>query len=193
MIPAGVFHCAFAEHYVWWMTGKQGRHRRTERVLPILVNKGFLKTIKVGKKNLYTTPDRMRLAQSGRELAINPYHGLACTDILQSCIMADPTGTVLSENSCRANRWGCVPEWAIRYDNATALLLEFCTQDNVDQAKVPYKVARYKDALVEIDDSLQAKVTVLFVLDISKDKLPQLDDPFKVIDYRTFKERYPYG
>jgi hypothetical protein len=193
LAAAQVFHFAFREHFVLWFAGRTGRHWRTEHVLPALVKKGELIALPYGKRTLYAVPDRVRMAPSGNQVAILPYHGLACTDILTRYVLADPTGEVLSENICRANRWGAVPEWGIRYPQGTALLLEFCTADNVERGKVASKVTKYRQCLPAIEASLQAKAVVVFVLDVAAHAVAQIcrrlesRDPFFFVDYQTFQ------
>ena len=193
LVAARVFHFAFRDHFVLCFAGRTGRHWRTEHVLPALVKKGMLIALPYGKRTLYAVPDRVRMAPSGNQVAILPYHGLACTDILTRYVLADPTGEVLSENVCRANRWGAVPEWGIRYPQGTALLLEFCTADNVERGKVAAKVAKYRLYLPAIEASLRAKAVVVFVLDVAAHAVAQISrrlgprDPFLCVDYQTFQ------
>lgn len=192
LAAARVFHFAFRDHFVLWFTGRTGRHWRTERVLPALVKKGLLVALPYGKRLVYGVPDRLRLAASGRQVAILPYHGLTCTDLLTRCLRADWSGEVLSENACRAGRWGAVPEWAIRYPRGTALLMEFCTADNVERGKVAQKAARYRQCLAAIEAALRARAVVVFVLDVPAEAAARLSrrlgvrQPFYCVDVQTF-------
>lgn len=193
LAAAQVFHFAFREHFAVWFTGQPGRHWRTEQVLPALVKKGLLVGLPYGKRYLYAVPERVRLTPLGRQAGLVPYHGLACTDILTRCVRANPRGQVLSENDCQAYRWGAVPEWGIRYPQSTALLMEFCTTDNVERGKVALKTAKYRRCLADIEMSLQAQAIVVFVLDVPARSVAEIShriagpDPFFYVDYDSFK------
>lgn len=189
---AEIFHCAYTEHYAMWMTGKMDRHGRTEKALPALVKKGYLVALPYGRKNLYTTPDRARLTTLGNTLAIHPYHGLACTDIILRLVFNDPRRTLLSERVCGAYRWGIKPECGFLL-NSVATLLEFGTADNVEQGKVKQKINRYREAGDQIRFDLNAELEVLFVLDIPADKVERhvQDGPFRFMAYDTFKDDFP--
>lgn len=190
---AEVFHCATRDHFVIWMTGKTGRHSRTERALPALVKKGYLVSLPYGKKNLYATPDRVRLSSLGNKLAVNPYHGLCVTDIILRWICRFPISTLLSERVCRAYRWGIYPECAFLFVADRSFLLEFCTRDNVEQGKVKLKANKYREVLDEIQFSLNSVIEVFFILDIRPNEIEKhvQDGPFRFMAYDTFKDEFP--
>src|SRR5215211_329671 len=93
---AQVFHWFTKEHIILWFLGILVRHRRTESVLLRLVQKGKLRSVKFGKRLVYTVPRRTKGkmpvllkeesdyepnvtegAIAGRNKIL---HGLACTE-----------------------------------------------------------------------------------------------------------------
>lgn len=189
---AEVFHCAYQEHYVLWMTGKSLRHSKTERALPSLVKKGYLVALPYGKKKLYATPDRIRvrILSEGAEL-IHPYHGLAVTDILLRYTIKHRC-MVMSEKSARVFQWGIVPE-VVFLPRGANVLLEFCTRSNVEAGKVKQKANKYNEVFHKIQADLQGAAEVLFVLDIRASEVEKYvqEGPFRFIDYASFKDEYP--
>src|SRR5215211_6810238 len=57
---AQVFHWFTKEHIILWFLGALKRHRRTESVLLRLVRKGKLRSVKYGKRLVYTVPRRTK-------------------------------------------------------------------------------------------------------------------------------------
>src|SRR5688500_6297180 len=95
---AQVFHWFSKEHIILWLLGFLKRHRRTESVLLKLVRKGKLRSVKFGKRLVYTVPRRTKgklpsllkekpgyepkvteAAIAGRNKIV---HGLGCTECL---------------------------------------------------------------------------------------------------------------
>lgn len=196
---ASKFHFATRDHFALWFTGLAGRHKQTERVLPALVKKGALRTVRYGKRLIYAIPERFRFREvasreAGEPVAIFPHHGLCCTDILIRFVLADRQCEVISEKFFRHSRWGCVPEWGIRYPTGSALLLEFSTESNVyAPGNLASKIARYRDKLGSVALGLAAEPVVLFVLDIPRSevgfwmqRLSVTDASFFFVDYQTF-------
>ncbi len=84
-----LFHWATIIHYILWFTGRLGRHKRTEVMLPGLVREGRLRAVRYGKKLVYAVP-RVSKGQYHIE------HGLACTEGLVRFWRSDMNG------SCRS-------------------------------------------------------------------------------------------
>jgi len=192
---AMVFHFFTKEHLELWFTGKRGRSKRVERVLPALVKKGKLKYLEYGKRYVYATTDRF-ITYDG-DTAINFYHGLQCTEILVRFALADNNIEVISERQCQSFRWGCAPEWVIKYPSGKSVLLEFCTEDNVRRGKVISKVNKYREVLPFIAHTLNTDPIVLFILDVKPSEVKELvtkvegDEPFMFVDYDTFLSSHP--
>jgi hypothetical protein len=128
---AQVFHWATIEHFILWFSGVRMRHRRTECVLRKLVQKGKLRSVRFGKRLVYTVPRRSKgrkpvitkekatyepgkneKAIAGRNKIV---HGLACTEALVRFWRSDMTGEIIAERFFYGS--GAVPEWGIRYAN----------------------------------------------------------------------------
>src|SRR6185503_8795916 len=122
---AQVFHWFTKEHIILWLWGFLKRHRRTESVLPKLVQKGKLRSVKFGKRLVYTVPRRTKgklpelqrekhgyepkvseEAISGRNKIV---HGLACTECLVRFWRSRMDGEIISERYFYG--LGAVPEW----------------------------------------------------------------------------------
>lgn len=183
---AQVFHWFTKEHIILWLLGFLERHRRTESVLHKLVQKGKLRSVKFGKRLVYTVPRRTKgklpvlktekhdyepkvseEAISGRNKIV---HGLACTECLVRFWLSRTDGEIIAERYFYGLR--IVPEWGIRYPNMKLLLLEFCTEDNFLHSNIMKgKINAYIRHLEKIEAEFQAKPIVLFVIDIPRDKV----------------------
>ena len=186
VIAAQVFHWFTKEHIILWFLGALKRHRRTEDVLPLLVQKGKLRCVKFGKRLIYTVPRRTKgklpvllqekseyepkvteAAIAGRNKIL---HGLACTECLVRVYRSRTESMIIAERYFYG--LGAVPEWGIRYPNGKLLLFEFSTEDNFERTNmIKGKMNAYQRQLEKIEEEFQAKATVLFVLDIPRGKV----------------------
>ncbi|MDD1777314.1 MAG: hypothetical protein LUQ65_04025, partial [Candidatus Helarchaeota archaeon] len=133
---AQVFHWASKEHYQLWFTGRMGRHRRTEVMLPRLVRKGKLRVCRLGRKFFYAAP------RKGHDLS-KVYHGLGCTEALVRFWRSKMDCTIIPEKDFRG--FGIVPEWGLLYHELHLLLFEFCTLDNSKRpGLIKSKISRYE-------------------------------------------------
>jgi hypothetical protein len=185
-----VFHWAYREHYVRFFKGEDGRHSRSEKILPELVKKGNLIAVPHGKKLAYSVPRRCRGKKAKTFYRIE--HGLACTECLVRVWLSDTKGEIKGEHKFR--QYKIVPEWGIIYPSNRALLFEFSTEDNFSRIKlIEQKIERYVVNLKKIADDMNCRdAFVLFVAEASRDKLKEfvrahnyLED-FFFTDYRTF-------
>lgn len=183
-----VFHWFEKRHVVLWMTGQERkRHKVTEYSLPRLVKKKLLKEVRWGRKKIYT-------AWAGR---MHIEHGLVCSEALIRIIISKSDCTVISENEFRAQTFGVVAEWGIKYPNGKLLLFEYCTKDNVGRKGLVIRKANmYQASLPQIEEHFGAKAIVLFVLD-TKETLAYVSDRrrhpfFYYVDLETFL-RVPMG
>lgn len=184
---AQLFHWATREHYQLWFTGSLARHRRTEVMLPRLVRKGKLATQKLGKKIVYAS---LRMA-SRKPLFVE--HGLGCTEGLVRMNIARMDGEVIPERYFRG--LGSVPEWGIRYPTGKLLLYEFSTENNYEHSNtIKIKIAKYINHIPDIEKKFGGKAIVLFVIDISRERIENfikrnlpIGYPFFFTDYETFK------
>ncbi len=188
-----LFHWATAAHYRVWFTGCAARrHKRTEVVLPRLVNEGKLVARRFGRRLVYTVPRRCRGTAPHIE------HGLACTEGLVRFWRAWMAGLVVPERFFRG--LGCVPEWGILYPTGVLLLYEFSTASHFAHAGlIKGKLAKYRAHLAGIEARFQAKGLVAFVLDVPRaavarfvQRLAPAGEPFFFTDYATFL-RVPPG
>jgi hypothetical protein len=186
MEAAQVFHWATKEHFILWFTGRLNRHRRTESVLHKLVQKGKLRSVRFGKRLVYTVPRRTKgkiptlvkeksAYEAGKsEKAViganKIVHGLACTESLIRFYLSRKDGEIIAERFFYG--LGAVPEWGIRYPNGKMLLFEFCTESNfLFSNNMKGKLNAYKRHLEDIERKFNSEAVVLFVLDISKEKV----------------------
>ena len=183
---AQVFHWFTKEHIILWLLGFLKRHRRTEDMLPKLVQKGKLRSVEFGKRLVYTVPRRTKgklpvlqkekpayepkvteAAIAGRNKIV---HGLGCTECLVRFWRSRIDGEIIAERYFYG--LGVVPEWGIRYPNGKLLLLEFCTKSNfLHSNTMKGKINAYIRHLEKIEEKFQAKSIVLFVIDIPRDQV----------------------
>ena len=183
---AQVFHWATKEHFILWFTGDALRHRRTESVLHKLVQKGKLRSVRFGKRLVYTVPRRTKgkiptlvKDKTAYEAGVSEkavlgankiIHGLACTESLVRLWRARTDGEIIAERHFYG--LGAVPEWGIRYPNGKMLLFEFCTKSNfLFSNNMNGKLSAYQAHLQDIESKFNAEAVVLFVLDISRDNV----------------------
>lgn len=186
MEAAQVFHWATKEHFILWFTGRLTRHRRTESVLLKLVQKDRLRSVRFGKRLVYTVPRRTKgkiptlvkeksaykagVSEKAVVGANKIVHGLACTESLIRFWRSRMDGEIIAERHFYG--LGAVPEWGIRYPNGKMLLFEFCTESNfLFSNNMNGKLGAYKKHLEEIEHKFKAEGLVLFVLDIPRDKV----------------------
>lgn len=136
-------------------------------------------------------------------------HEIACAEIhirLWRCRMGE--GEIFPERSFRG--FGIVPEGGIRYsqERNSMLIFEYCTRSNFAHGGVmKSKLTRYARHLPDIEAKVKRNITVLFVIDIDREKVrdfvarmksildePVISDiagdpryPFFFTDYQTFK------
>jgi hypothetical protein len=178
-----VFHWFTREHIILWFLGFLKRHRRTESVLLKLVRKGKLRSVKYGKRLVYTVPRRTKgklpvllKEKSGYEPKITEtaitgrgkiVHGLACTECLVRFYRSKLDGEIIAERFFY--RLGAVPEWGIRCPNGKLLLLEYCTEDNFRHSNMMKgKINAYMRHLEKIEEKFQAEAIVVFVIDVPR-------------------------
>lgn len=181
---AQVFHWFTKEHIILWLLGFVKRHRRTESVLLKLVRKGKLRSVKFGKRLVYTVPRRTKgklpvllkekpgyepkmteAAMTGRNKIV---HGLACTECLLRFYRAKTDGEIIAERFFYG--LGVVPEWGIRYPNGRLLLFEFCTEDNFRHSNVMKgKINAYIRHVETIEEKFQAKAIIVFVINVPRE------------------------
>ena len=183
---AQLFDWATKEHYILYFTGEKERHRRTEVILPRLVEKGKLLTQRFGKKLVYIVP------RKGRKPHPNIEHGLGCSEGLVRIWRSRMEGMIIPERKFRG--FGIIPEWGIGYDNGKMLLFEFCTASNFYKSgNVQGKITRYNNYLPLIEGKFGRDGVVLFVIDASRRDVDEfvntrmpLGSQFFFTDYKTF-------
>lgn len=170
---AQLFHWATKEHFTMWFTGSDKRSKRTEAILPRLVNKGSLVAAKYGKRLVYACPRRVR--HPGFFLKVD--HGLGCTEGLVRFWWSDMRAEIIEEHQF----YGCgsVPEWGLRFDTGKMILFEYCTADNFSRTIVmKSKLAAYRNNLETINQKFDREGIIIFVCDVPREKL--LDFVMKV-------------
>jgi hypothetical protein len=190
---AQVFHWATKTHYTIWFTGKAQRHKRTEALLPYLVNRGKLRVCKHRKEYAYSA---LRKSRRHDERNCYPFidHGLACTEGLVRMWRSNMEAEIIPEKEFRG--CGIIPEWGLRYESRRLLLFEHSTKNNYEHAGIVLgKITTYKKCLEVIEKKFAAEQTlILFVLDIERErvkKFVQVNKPgywFFFSDYQTLKE-----
>jgi hypothetical protein len=188
---AQLFNWAKREHYVIWFTGEDKRHKRTEVMLPRLVKKGKLQSIKYGNRLIYCAKGKNRKPKDKYSESIE--HGLACTEGLVRFWRSNMNGQIVPERYFRG--LSCIPEWGIRYPNKKMLLYEFCTYDNFYQ-RLRYKTSRYESYVYLIEEAFGCDAVVLFVCDVDRQFVMNFIEKYKpafwFTDYETFK-KVPIG
>ena len=171
---------AGAEHYRVLFTGSAERHRRTEVMLPRLVQKGRLRRQNYGSKFVYIAPKFKKLPK-----VESIEHGLGVTEGLVRLWRSDMTAEIIPSRFFRG--MGNVPEWGMRFGE-TLILYEFCTRSNV-YARLKKKVATYPESLDKIEEKF-GSTFVLFVCDINREYVKNFEpkpDWAMFTDYQTFK------
>lgn len=185
--------------YFW---GVAKRIKALETLLPKLEREGKLSVVWHKGEKVYSKP-RKKLV-----MPVSLDHEIACTELLirlWRCRMEE--SEIFPERVFRG--FAIVPEWGIRYseERGTMLIFEYCTHSNFMHGGVmKSKLTRYKKHLTEIEAKAKRNITVLFVIDIDRNKVrefvarmqPILDEPvysgfageprypFFFTDYRTF-------
>jgi hypothetical protein len=173
------FHTATREHYTIWFTGETERWKKAEVMLPRLVKLGKLVAHDYSKKLVYTVPRRCR------GILPNIEHGLGCTEGLVRFWRSDMNCRVIPEQ--RFKGFKVVPEWGLLYPTGKLLLYEFSTRDNAMRSGlISRKVHLYEKYLADIEKEFTAQATVVFVLDIPREKIRPEGDYF-FTDYQSFK------
>jgi hypothetical protein len=189
------FHWATKEHFNLWFTGSRKRHRRTETMLPRLVDKGKLTTFRYGKRLVYAVPRLNKKRITGPEHYRKVEHGLGCTEGLVRIWRSRMEGEIYPERYFYGLQ--SIPEWAIHYPTNKLLLFEFCTKDNTLRKHViKGKLTRYRKNLPYIEEKFaEASAIVLFVMAVSRNLVERFvsevmpaGNPFFFTDYQTFLE-----
>lgn len=174
---AQVFHWATQEHFTMWFTGSTMRSKRTEVILPRLVNKGLLVAAKHGKRLVYACPRRVR--HPGFYAKVE--HGLGCTEGLIRFWWSDMTAEIVEERFF----YGCgsVPEWGLRYDSGKMILYEYCTADNFSRIDVMRgKLVAYRKHLENINKRFSREGIIVFVCDVPRPKVENFVSEIKTAD-----------
>lgn len=187
---AQLFHWAKKEHYQMWFTGNLNRHRRTEVMLPRLVQKKKLVAVRYGRSFVYTVPRRVRYKGEYRKVD----HGLAVTEGLVRFCRSRMNVCVIEERYFYG--LGAVAEFGLLYPNDKMLLYEYCSRDNFERtSRMIGKVVAYERNLEMILAKFNSKTgIVVFVIDISPGRilsflkrLGRPEMPFYFVDYQAFK------
>lgn len=171
---------AGAEHYRVLFTGSAERHRRTEVMLPRLVQRGKLRELKYGAKKVYIAPKFKKPPR-----VENIEHGLGVTEGLVRFWRSDMTAEIIPSRFFRG--MGNVPEWGMKF-KAGMILYEFCTRSNV-YARLKKKVSTYPQSLYKIEEKF-GPAFVLFVCDVTREYVKNFEpkpDWAMFADYETFK------
>lgn len=183
---AQVFHWFTKEHIILWFLGFLTRHRRTEDVLPILVQRGKLRSVQFGKRLIYIAPRKTKgklpvllkekpgYEPKETEAAITQKnkieHGLACTECLVRFFLSRTDGEIIAERYFY--KLGVVPEWGIRFPHGKLLLLEYSSEDNFERSNLmKAKINAYIRRLEKVEERFEAKAIVLFVIDVPRVKV----------------------
>jgi hypothetical protein len=189
---AQVFHWATKEHYQLMLTGKTGRHSRTEKILPRLVEKNKLVALPYHNRLIYSAPRRCRGKNSFNARKIE--HGLACTECLVRIWLSKKDGEIISEK--HFSKFRIIPEFGIRYPTGTLLLVEFSTPDNFRRrGLMRSKVERYeKNMNVILHQFNSERGVVLFIMEASaeavkrfRQRIVTLDVPIYAVDWESFQ------
>lgn len=113
------FQWATPEHYNMWFYGDIKRHRRTEVMLPRLMEEERIWVVRWANRKIYIAP----------KLKDNTHyeHGLGVTEILVRLWRADMNSEIVPTRFFRG--LNCIPDGALKYGEKL-LLYEFCTADN---------------------------------------------------------------
>jgi hypothetical protein len=188
--------------------GAPRRIKALETLLPELEREGKLSVVWHKGEKVYSMPRKKKV------MPVSMDHEIACTDIfvrLWRCRMEE--SEIFPERAFRG--FGIVPEGGIRYPEyrKSMLVFEYCTRSNFNHGGVMRsKITRYKKHVPDIEAKVGRNVTILFVIDIHRNKVREfvfrmrslLDEPvftdfageprypFFFTDYQTFK-KVPVG
>ena len=170
---AGVFHWAYMRHYVLMLTGSKERSKPIEVTLPALIKKRALVAIRYGKPLIYALPRYLTLVPgSEAHYPLNPLHGLWCTEGLVRFARSDLEHIIYPEDYFKANKFGVVPEWGIKYKSGSVLLFEFSTSSNFYlRGNVQGKITRYTKNIQKFADVFGREPVVVFVLDVPRSEV----------------------
>lgn len=195
------FHWAMKKDFQIWDYGvANDRQSTTERTLRRLEKNGRLRSVQFGGKRypkIYALPTHTRNFDPSLKK-----HELGCTDTLVRIYRADMNSEVKGEQVFRG--CGVLPDWGSRYpqrlDPKTGNMIlprilcgEFSTEDNVDEHRViPSKITAYQNSFARIEERFQAKPVVLFILEVTRDRVRMLVEKWKpkgqfyFVDYNSF-------
>lgn len=166
------------------ITGKTDRHYRTERV----IKKLNLKVEQYGHLKAYLVPRLSKKPDYNEPGHIA--HGIAVSQIIISLLLSDPKAQVIPKKVWYGK--GIYPDASILFSNGWFLPVEFATKEHSRLIRVyKSKVSRYLSILEE-------KWQVLFVMDITKERLEYLvsqytnHEAFYYTTYAGFTQ-IPYG
>ena len=177
--------------YFW---GVKKRIKALETLLPKLEREGKLLSVWHKGEKVYSMPRKKKV------WPVSLDHEIVCTDLfirLWRCRMGE--SELFPERAFRG--FGIVPEGGIRYpeERKTMLIFEYCTQSNFNHGGVmKSKLTRYKRYLPDIEAKVKRNITVLFVIDIDRNRLRDfvmrmkniLDEP--AISGFSGEPRYPF-
>ena len=147
--------------------GSERRMKVLEVLLPALERGGWLFSEWHRGEKVYS------IARKERVKPVSMDHEIACADILVRlwrCRMKE--SEIFTERAFRG--FGIVPESGIRYseERGTMLIFEYCTRSNFTHGGVmKSKITRYKKYLPQMEAKVKRSVTVLFVLDIDRNRV----------------------
>jgi hypothetical protein len=152
--------------YFW---GMSKRTKALEKLLPQLERGGRLFSEWHRGEKVYS------IARKEKVKPVSMDHEIACADILVRlwrCRMRE--SEIFTERAFRG--FGIVPEGGIRYseERKTMLIFEYCTRSNFTHGGVmKSKITRYRQYLPAMEAKFQRSITVLFVLDVDRNKVKE--------------------
>lgn len=181
-------YLSLAELFLWaegldfteWILGTRTRWKRTEYTLPRLVRGGKLRTVRHGKKLVYTASKKASTQHID--------HGLACTRALLR-FKKSKKGVYVAESYFKRHGYKSIPEWGIVYPNGT-LLFEYTTADNFRRVKaMNRKVDVYRKEVKKFQGVFD-KPFYLFVIEAPRYEVKRfaekLDGHFYAVDASSF-------
>jgi hypothetical protein len=144
------------------------RYSTLERILKRKAQSGEIRDAVYNQSKVYA----QKMKTKGFTDTAKIYHGLCCTECLIR-FMTAKEGEPIAERHFR--RYGRVPEFGIRFENGKLLLLEFSTKHDVTYTgKIRGKLNGYGDCLREMERDFNVRATVVFVLDVPRDRVRRI-------------------
>ena len=164
------------------------RYTTLERLLKSKTRSGDIRSGMYGKSRIYAKPIKTRNFDLLDTDSV--YHGLSCTECLIR-LMTPKEGDPLPEKAFRGYRR--VPEFGILYKK-TLSLVEFSTKHDTEYSqKIRGKLIGYKECLTAIEHDFNTKAIVVFILDVTRDKVRRIIEKYRpegqffFCDFKTFK------